>query len=87
MLMIPCFNPLISGADRATGSLSLKPTFHLTTSFNPLISGADRATSGRAKRSQCKVRVSIPSLAGQTARPGERVDGYLLKVDGFQSPH
>ena len=52
--------------------------------FNPLISGADRATKPVVdSQVWYSEAVSIPSLAGQTARPhsvvrtGEKVDGYV----------
>ena len=90
------FNPLISGADRATrvprhevearmrkvsipslagqtARLPLGRGDHLRgfNGFNPLISGADRATdSGSGIVPMSLTGVSIPSLAGQTARPG-----------------
>ena len=41
--VVDSFNPLISGADRATRGIRPLPA-HLLDGFNPLISGADRAT-------------------------------------------
>ena len=43
-LLFTCFNPLISGADRATDEYFGCWINILTLGFNPLISGADRAT-------------------------------------------
>ena len=66
---LPCFNPLISGADRAAEThyeISCRPP----RGFNPLISGADRAAGDPTLLSRSThLDVSIPSLAGQTARP------------------
>ena len=68
LIKITGFNPLISGADRAT-SAGVDWAGRQEASFNPLISGADRATiaAGIVLLAIFMV-VSIPSLAGQTAR-------------------
>ena len=72
------FNPLISGADRATLDEVTGVTItkvlgvthdQLPPCFNPLISGADRATEQKRAATLAECDVSIPSLAGQTARP------------------
>ena len=61
------FNPLISGADRAT-----KPLWGLLTSpkqrFNPLISGADRATFAAS----ASFLVSAASFQSPHKRGGSR---------------
>ena len=52
--------------------------------FNPLISGADRAAGSDAALADIEdFLVSIPSLAGQTARPSPNISLPTLNNSGF----